>query len=111
MTWLELFVYGLACFRLAVLLSQDAGPARMFQRFRGWLKREAKQHPAVRKTAVHEGIDCLKCSSIWIAGPVAAYAYRHDSMSGWFVVAGDVSLLCMALSALAILWHRAFPAR
>lgn len=111
LTWLHLFVYGLACFRLAVLLSEDTGPAKMFQKFRGFLKREAKHNTTLRKSDLHHGVECVRCSSVWIAAPVAAYAYHHDSMDGWAIATADIVLLCMALSALAILWNRAFPAR
>lgn len=111
LTWLHLAVYGLATFRLAVLLSQDSGPAHMSSKLRSFLKREAKTNTTLRKSAVQEGISCLKCSSVWVATPVALYAYHHDSLEGWFVATGDIVLLAMALSACAILLHRAFPAR
>lgn len=111
LTWLHLFVYGLAAFRLAVLLSKDSGPAHMFSSLRSFLKKEAKHNTTLRKSDVHHGIDCLRCSSVWIATPVAVYAYHRDSMDGWFPQVGDIVLLTMALSAMAILWHRAFPAR
>lgn len=106
MTPLEFLIAGLAVFRLAVLFSQDTGPARVFSKLRAFLKREAKQHQVVRKSDVHRGIECLRCSSVWVAAPVAVYA-----VSGWRHVIADGALLCLALSAVAILWHRAFPAR
>lgn len=107
-SFLTLFVYGLATFRLAVLLSEDTGPARMFQRLRSRLTHEARQHPALRKTDIHHGIQCLRCSSVWVATPVAAFAYLRDQLREEVVMAGECFLLWMALSALAILLNRAF---
>lgn len=110
-TWLDLFIYGLATFRLAVLLSEDTGPAKIFSKLRSFLKKEAKTNAALRKSDIHHGVDCLRCSSVWVAAQVAAYAYHHDRMDGWFVATVDIVLLAMAFSAMAILLHRAFPAR
>lgn len=106
MTWLHLFISGLATFRLAVLLSEDDGPAAMFSRFRAFLKREAKEHKTLRATKVHEGIACPRCSSAWVSLPVAAYGYFRDRTPEWFMATGDVFLIWMALSALAILFNR-----
>lgn len=112
LTWLHLAVYGLATFRLAVLLSQDSGPAHMFSKLRSFLKKEAKTNTTLRKSAVQEGISCLKCSSVWVATPVAIYAYHRDSLDDtWWCPVVEIMLCCMALSACAILWNRAFPAR
>lgn len=101
---------SLVCWRLALLLSEDAGPGRMFQKFRAFLKREAKEHKALKKSAVHEGIECLRCSSVWVALPVAVYAYWHDSLYPWLAATGDVFLVWLGLSAAAIIWNRMFPA-
>lgn len=109
--FLPLLVAGLATFRLSVLVSEDDGPSRIFQKFRSMLKREAKVHPALRKTALHEGIECLKCSSIWLALPIALFVYWREVAPGWLRVSGDVFLLWQALSALAILFNRAFQKR
>lgn len=104
--WIELAIYGLACFRLSVLLSEDDGPGHLMLKLRSLLKREAKQHKAVRKTYVHEGIECLRCSSIWIAAPVASYAISRDSYAEWARLVGDGFLLWMALSGIAVLLNR-----
>lgn len=108
-TWLWL-IYGLATFRLAMLLSKDTGPSHIFLKLRQFLKREAKQHKSLRKTFVHEGIECTRCSSVWIAAPIAVYAIYRESLSDW-AVATDIFLFTMALSGGAILFQRMFPAR
>lgn len=109
--WLTLFICGLACFRLSVLISIDDGPAKIFLDFRKLLKREAKQHPVLRKSDIHHGIDCSRCSSVWLALPIALYGFNRESFSGWIVAIGDVFLSWMALSAMAILFNRMFPKR
>lgn len=101
-----LIFYGLAAYRLALLLSDDSGPWRMFSKFRSLLKREEKHNKALRKSAVASGVECIRCNSIWVAAPVAAYAYYHEKLPQWFAATGNIFLLCMALSALAILLNR-----
>lgn len=106
-----LLFYSLAVYRLAVLFGEDTGPYLFFSKLRSFLKREQKRNKALRDSDVAKGIECLRCNSIWIATPVAAYAFYHDILPKWTVISGDIFLTCMALSSLAILWHRAFPKR
>jgi hypothetical protein len=111
---LDIVIGGLACFRMAVLISEDSGPMRMFARLRAVLKRESKHHPVLRKTDIAHGIDCLRCSSVWVAFPVGIFLVHQDWFLGhWQTVYGTawVFLVVMAVSAMAILWHRAFPKR
>lgn len=105
-SFLHLLIAGLACFRMAVLLSQDDGPAAMFSKLRSFLKREAKEHKALRATKVHEGIDCLRCSSVWVALPIALYGLFRERLSETAMACGDAFLIWMALSAMAILFNR-----
>lgn len=109
--WLNLFIASLACYRLALFLSDDVGPWRIFSKLRSTLKKEAKHNTALRKSALHEGIDCIRCDSVWVAIPVAIYTYNHEGLQDWLVAGVDISLLCLALSSLVILWHRALPKR
>lgn len=106
LTWIHLFVYGLACYRLAIMLSEDDGPWGMFRKLRSALKREAKTNMTLRKTEVHKGVECVRCDSIWIATPIAIFAYHRDSLNGWGASTADIVLLVMAISAMAILWNR-----
>lgn len=106
LTWLHLFVYGLACYRLAIMLSEDDGPWGMFRRLRAALKKEARTNTTLRRSEVHKGVDCVRCDSIWIATPIAIFAYHRDRMDGWFPATADIVLLVMAISAMAILWNR-----
>lgn len=106
LTWIELAIYGLACFRLSVLLSEDDGPGHLILKLRSFLKREAREHKAVRKTYVQEGIECLRCTSVWIAVPVALYAIRRDYLHEVVLRGVDTLLLWMALSGIAVLLNR-----
>lgn len=109
LNWLTLFVAALACYRLSVLLSDDSGPYRFIAKFRSFLKREEKHNKALKKSDVANGIECARCNSVWVAFPIALYAHNHSNWTGWWIDAIDVFLLCMALSALAILLNRALP--
>lgn len=111
MGWLYFLIVSLAVFRLTVLITDDDGPFHMFRHFRAFLSRKARTEPIVRKSKVHEGIRCPRCGSVWIAIPVAAYVMWHHAWPEWLANLGDWFLLMMALSAMAILFHRAFPER
>lgn len=101
---------GLACFRLSVMLSQDDGPAKVFSRLRSWLKQEAKHNTTLRKSAVHEGVECIKCVGVWVSAPIAAWTLLGSGPT-WLVLTGEVFLFSMALSGMALLFNRMFPKR
>lgn len=109
--WLTLLIYALACYRLALLFSSDLGPFRAFERLRSFLKREAKTNTALRKSAVHLGVTCIKCESLWFTAPIATYALFREQMIDEVVMGVDVFLLMLALSAASVIFHRAFPPR
>lgn len=111
MTWLQLTIYGLAAWRMAVLLSEDTGPFHFLSRLRSALKREAKHNKVVRKSDVANGIECVRCNSYWIVAPIAAYVFTSDYLPLWAVAACEAFLLWNALSAVAILVNRALPAK
>lgn len=106
---LEISIYSLACFRLALMLSSDQGPWAVFSKLRSFLTREAERNKALRKSKVHVGITCRRCSSVWFGLLVAPYAYFHDQFWPWLATTGDVALLALALSAASILIERALP--
>lgn len=108
-TPLELLIYSLATYRIAVFLSDDSGPWDVFLRLRSFLKREAKHNKPLRESKTHIGIVCIRCNSVWIATPIAAFAYWHGDLPEWAKAAGDLVVLLCALSAAAILWNRALP--
>lgn len=111
MTLPHLIFYGLATFRLALMLSSDGGPYRVFTKLRSKLKKEAKTSPSLRKSDIAKGISCIRCSSVWVSGVVAAYAYYHDELGPGLSSRVDIFLACMALSGLAILVNRWSPSK
>ena len=105
----KLLLYGLATFRLAILISQDTGPWRLLSKFRSWLKREEKHNPALKKADAAKGVSCLRCSSLQLAIAVSAYAHFRSRLLPWISTTADVIIWALALSALAIIFVRAFP--
>lgn len=107
--WLTFTVYGLACYRLALLFSADVGPWGMFSKLRSFLKREAKYNKPLRESKVHLGVSCIKCESVWMAVPIAAYVFTNSFYPPWLVAVCEAFFLMLALSAIAILVSRALP--
>lgn len=107
----ELLIYSLATYRIALFLSDDTGPYHIFSRLRGALRRQAKRSPAVKNSDVAAGISCIRCNSVWIATPIAAFAYWHKDLPEWIQAAGNLVVLLCALSAAVILCNRALPAK
>lgn len=102
-SWIDLMVYGLATFRASLLISEDDLPYNLGIKMRSWLSRKAKAEPAVRKSAVHKGVKCRRCSSVWVAG-ILAFVVLSDALQGILVIKWGV--LVLALSGLAILLAR-----
>lgn len=94
-SWFEFIVAALATFRISLLFSKEAGPAKIFAKLR-------KAPP--KKSATHEWLSCLFCFSMtasavvcgamWLAGTRQHYAL-------WF-------LTWCALSAVAIMINQKF---
>lgn len=110
-SWLSFVIYSLAVFRLSVLLSDDTGPFKMFQKLRSKLKKEAKTNTVVKKSDVAEGIQCKRCSGVWFAILVTAFVYSRERLVDWVAMCGDATLVCCALSGAAIILNRAWPAK
>lgn len=111
MTTISLIIYGLATFRLALLLSSDTAPWGIASKLRSFLKREAKTNQPLRQSKIHLGVSCLRCSSVWMATPIAAYAVFRHTLPQWLSLCGDTLLLLLALSGMAILVNRALPGK
>lgn len=107
--WLTFTIYGLATWRLAVLFSSDTGPWGMFSKLRYFLKREAKHNKPLRDSKVHLGVECIRCESIWMATPIAAFEFLRYKMPTLAVTVCEAFFLMLAFSAIAILLSRAFP--
>lgn len=68
-TLTELFIFGLATWRVASLLTKEAGPFRIFVKIREWA---GIKHDADDKVWVIPGnsfaqlLSCVWCASLWI---------------------------------------------
>jgi hypothetical protein len=79
MTFLDLLIYGLACFRLSLLVSKEDGPAWVFRKLR---------HLPPPKSSARQGLSCIFCVSVYAASlSVAAYMARteHPCVEPFFV--------------------------
>lgn len=108
MTFLSFLIPCLAVWRLSLLASSEIGPWRMFQKWRASLKRKAKSNEVVRKSAIHQGMECFLCNATWYAAPVAAFCLYRSSLPWWVVAFGDWFLLWQAICGLAIIFKFAF---
>lgn len=91
---LELAMYALATFRLSLLLSKEDGPAWVFRKLR-------KSIPV--SSSAKQGIQCQWCVSVWMAIPMALFAYFKHDLNNTIQGAGNFFVLMLAFSALAII--------
>lgn len=96
-------IASLATFRLSLLISKEDGPAWIFLKLRRWLKREAQQHQSVKETALHEGIECQWCVSVWTGAIVTLYLVALN-FCDWPIA----PLIWLALSGTAIIINQTF---
>lgn len=91
---LRLIIAALAVFRLTVLITKDDGPGYIF-----WKLRQAPK----KGTSLRQGISCPWCMSMWMSLPIGIYEgiFRPNTYA-------DTFLLCLALSAVAIILNQAF---
>jgi small-conductance mechanosensitive channel len=96
-------IYMLACFRLSLLISKEDGPYWIFKKIRAKFGKEAKQHKAVQKSKLRQGINCIFCVSVWMAAPIMVYLATYDLQPIWLTQIGDAFLFMLALSAASII--------
>ncbi len=88
--WLIFVLATLACFRLSVMFSKEAGPGRIFKKLRA-------QTPP--KSALREGVSCALCESVWwsaaIVGLLCFFEYvpRGTFPLYWLAVSGGAVVL------------------
>jgi hypothetical protein len=82
-----------ATYRLAYLIVYEVGPFRLAERVRSWVNN--RYGPKDWKT---EGINCVLCTSFWLALPVACLAL-------WGGAVGFVLLLWLGLAGLVLMGH------
>lgn len=89
-----------------MFLSEDDLPYGVARKLREWLSQEASRNAAVRKSEVHKGIRCPKCSSTWCAMLIAPYAIWHHELPVLVTIVGDWAILFAALSGTSIIFTR-----
>lgn len=103
MILLHVFLAGLAGWRLAELLVNEAGPGNVFGRLRGWagVPDEGIQEP---RPFVGGLLACSYCASVWTAGG----CYLAGLAIGWEPIAGVAAMgVAMALLDVASRLHLA----
>lgn len=103
---LAFIIYCLAVFRLSVLLADDSGPFKFITKIRSFLRREEKKNPILKKSDVAHGAECKRCNSLWFAFPIALFGYLHKRLWDWLATTGDILIIALAYSAVAILLNR-----
>lgn len=96
--WLEFTLHALATYRLALMVTKEAGPGWIFKKLRGSVKRKAP-----KTTHMDDGISCIFCMSmqlgILVAGLRALFAGH------WIY---DTAIFALAISAVAVAMNQAF---
>ncbi len=95
---MNFFVYAVSCvatFRLALMISQETGPMRIFAR----LRKAPKPHSNLR-----EGITCPWCVSMWISALVTTFLWQRGYFVGaeWLLYWLSISGGSVALNQLLI---------
>lgn len=92
MTFLDLLIYSLACFRLSLLVSKEDGPY--------WLFAKLRRLPPPKSSA-RQGINCIYCVSMYAAGlVVTCYLFRGRFawVEPWFIWPLAVSAAAVCLN-------------
>jgi hypothetical protein len=95
LTFLEFLIAALATYRISLLFTKEAGPARMFSKLR--------RVPA-RKSATAEWLSCIFCFSMTASAVVLAllwWAGLRQHPAQWFI-------LWCSLSAVAVIVNQTF---
>ena len=94
---MELFILGMATWRLTSMIVDEDGPLYIFERFRYWIGiRRTEDGLKFGTNVIAEGLSCVWCTSVWVAlGLTLLYLFWPD-----ITVVVSVPL---ALSAVAII--------
>lgn len=85
MNWFLFLIGSLATYRLALMVSEEDGPAYMFRKLR---------NVPPRKSSAHEGIRCIWCSSVWFSAITTTFFWWRGEIAGvdwvlyWLAFAG-----------------------
>ncbi len=91
MTALELIIYALATFRLALMFSKERGPCNIFN----WVR----ERLCIRAKCLTQGVHCLWCWSVWIGAFLSLYYWLRGP---------EIIVTALALSGTAVILNQAF---
>jgi hypothetical protein len=94
----QLIIYGLATYRLALMIAKEDGPFWMFKALRRKIKGAAPEG-----THLEEGIECLWCVSMQMALLMALCARYLGSYALFQIIA-----FSLALSGFAVICNQIF---
>ena len=89
---IDLILYALATFRVALMFSKEQGPCNVFDGVRQCIEGKAR--------CLTQGIHCLWCWSIWVGSFFAGYY--------WLMGRADFFIAMLAFSAVAVILNQAF---
>jgi len=92
MKFFYLVAGGLAAYRLALLITKEDGPFRLFLKLR---KLPPENSPA------REGLSCEWCVSVWVSAVVATYLWWLGAFPG-----REWPIQWLALSAIAVICNQ-----
>jgi hypothetical protein len=97
MNFFSLLVACLATFRLALLISSEQGPMRIFAKLR-------KLPPP--KSNARDGLSCSWCASIWISAGITSFLCHRDhfDLVEWPIYWLAISAGSVVINQLTIAW-------
>lgn len=88
---IELATWGLAAWRLAYMVTREAGPGRVFTRLRAW-----------EKVGVTR---CLYCASVWTGALAAAVGSTEYHWLLWPFAVSALGIMAAAFTNAGIVWE------
>lgn len=92
--WLALALGTLATYRLALMISSESGPGRIFRKLRRLPE---------KGSATKEGLSCPLCLAIHFGALVAGFYWWREIIEPW-----DIPVWWLAMSAGAVCLHMQF---
>lgn len=96
-------VISLACFRLAYLISKEAGPFWAAKKFRWFVKKKSP-----KKSHMDQGIDCPYCVSLEVSILMSVLALIYPWTPEWIQGVELVFLMALSTSGAAMIIHQIF---
>lgn len=92
--WLVLVLGGFATFRLALMVSSESGPMRIFRKLRNL---------PPPKSSAREGLSCPFCLGLHFSAIITTFLWWQGRFPG-----ADWPIYWLAISGIAVILHLAF---